>query len=108
MLSALVLLELLLALGGAVMGFIAARVFSRFLGGGVGLGSAKRVVLVMSNMVLLPQAILLYAMLDILAFNAYGRHLPSVLLVSVLLMLLGGVGIAVLFFGAFQQSRVVK
>jgi hypothetical protein len=68
----------------------------------------RRLFAIIGNVVALPQMIIAYAMLDIFLYNIYGRTLPPLWVFALLVMFAGGVVLAVLFAGAFMQSRKLK
>jgi len=60
---------------------------------------------VMGNMVALPQVILLFAMLDFLIYNTYQIKLIPLWLVTLIVMILGGIVLAVFFVRTISQFR---
>jgi hypothetical protein len=62
----------------------------------------------MSNMVVLPQVVLLFAMLDIFSYNAFQVHLVEPWIVALVVMLVAGPILAILFFRAIQRSKAAK
>jgi hypothetical protein len=62
-------------------------------------------LLVMGNMVALPQIILTFTMLDIFLYNAYQIRLIPVWVVAVIVMVLGGVVLGLLFIRLIRESR---
>jgi len=65
-------------------------------------------VILMSNMVLLPQVILGFVMLDIFIYNIYDNHLMPLWLFALIVMLVGGIVLAILFARTFLQSRSAR
>jgi uncharacterized membrane protein len=63
---------------------------------------------VIGNVVALPQIIITYATLDIFLYNIYSKALPPLWVFALLVMLVGGVVLAVLFARAFTKSRKLK
>ena len=96
---------LLTGLGVAiVMGVI--RLGSRFQS-----AAGKRseaLLLLMGNMVALPQIVLAFAMLAIFSYNSYGLYLMPLWLFAVIAMGLGGIVLGALFFLAIQQVLAKK
>ena len=66
------------------------------------------VISIMSNMVVLPQLVLSFTMLEIFSYNAYQVHLLSLYTFTLLVMLVGGLVLAFLFFRAIRQFRAAK
>ena len=62
----------------------------------------------MSNMIILPQIILGFAMLDIFIYDIYGSHLMPIWLFALIVMLLGGIVLAILFTRTFLQTRSAR
>ncbi len=60
---------------------------------------------VMGNMVALPQIILLFAMLDILLYNTYQIKLIPLWVVTLIVMILGGIILGVFFIRTISQFR---
>ena len=96
---------LLAGLGAAiVMGVI--RLGSRFQS-----TAGKRsetLLLLMGNMVALPQVVLAFAMLTIFSYNSYGLYLMPLWLFAIIVMGLGGIVLGALFFLAIQQALARK
>ncbi|MFC2010406.1 DUF1648 domain-containing protein [Chloroflexota bacterium] len=63
----------------------------------------ETVILLMGNIITLPQLILCFAMADIFSYNAYQIHLPSVWVFALIVMAMGGVVIGFFFFRAIRQ-----
>jgi hypothetical protein len=63
---------------------------------------------IIGNVVVLPQVIIAYAMLDIFLYNMDDKNLPPLWAFALMVMLAGGVVLAVLFTRAFAQSRKLK
>ena len=51
----------------------------------------QELVILMSNMVVLPQIILGFAMLDIFVYDIYGSHIMPIWLFALIIMVLGGI-----------------
>ena len=64
----------------------------------------KKVLLIMGNMMALPQIILSFAMLDIFSYNAYQTHLMPLWLFAVIFLGLGGIILGVFFVSAIQGA----
>jgi len=63
-----------------------------------------RVLLLMGNMLALPQLVLCFVMIDIFSYNAYGMHLVPVWLFALIVMALGGIIMAIFFIRATKPS----
>ncbi|MFC2051416.1 DUF1648 domain-containing protein [Chloroflexota bacterium] len=61
------------------------------------------ILLVMGNMLALPQIILLFAMLDIFSYNSYHIHILPLWVFAVIVMVLGGAVLGVLFIRAIRH-----
>jgi hypothetical protein len=69
-------------------------------------GTPSRVLLlVMGNMVALPQVVLAFAMLDIFLYNVYQIHLIPLWAFVLLVMVVGGVVLGVFFVRALRQAH---
>jgi len=69
---------------------------------GQGMG---RLLLLMGNMVALPQVILGFAMLDIFSYNAYQIHLMSLWVFALMVMGAGGIILGISFIFAVRRLR---
>ncbi|MFC1942866.1 hypothetical protein ACFLWU_06610 [Chloroflexota bacterium] len=65
----------------------------------------QNILLIMGNMVVLPQVILLFAMLDIFLYNSYQIHLLPVWALALIVMILGGIILVIFFMRALRQFR---
>ncbi len=66
-------------------------------------GWVERILLIMGNMVALPQIILSFAMLDIFSYNAYQIHLIPLWVFAVVVMGAGGVLLGIFFTQAIRR-----
>jgi uncharacterized membrane protein len=64
----------------------------------------ERILLLMGNMAALPQLVLSFVMMDIFSYNIYGIHLLPLWLFALIVMVLGGVILAVFFIRAAKPS----
>lgn len=64
----------------------------------------KKVLLLMGNMVALPQIILSFAMLDIFSYNAYQTHIMPLWVFTLIVMGGGGVVLGIFFILAIRRS----
>lgn len=65
----------------------------------------NRLLMIMANMVTLPQIILLFAMLDIFLYNAYQIKLIPVWVFALIVLVLGGIFLGILLFQTAVQFR---
>ena len=65
----------------------------------------ERILSLMGNMIVLPQIILVFAMLDIFSYNAYQIHLMPLWVFALLVMGIGGIILGVFFILAIRQVR---
>lgn len=70
-------------------------------------GSTKPpvIILVMGNMVVLPQLVLAFVMADIFSYNVYEAHLMPIWLFALIVMIVGGIILAVFFISAIRQAQ---
>jgi uncharacterized membrane protein len=104
--AAMLVPQFLLVLLAAGVALVVGRVGRRLLKGqqSTPTGTAA-IITVMSNMVVLPQLVLLFTMLDIFSYNAFEFHLIQPWIVAAAVMLVGGPILAVFFVKAVQQAR---
>ena len=91
-------------LAGAIV-WVMTRLASRFrqpAGAGINL---EAILLLMGNMVALPQTVLCFAMLYIFVYNAYQMHLPPLWIFVLIIMVLGGVVLSIFFVRAVRLVR---
>jgi len=69
---------------------------------------AETMLLLMGNMVALPQLVLAFAMLAIFSYNSYGIYLMPLWVFALVVMGLGGIVLGVLFFLAIKQALARK
>jgi len=69
---------------------------------------SETLLLLMGNMVALPQIVLAFAMLAIFSYNSYGLYLMPLWLFALIVMGLGGFILGALFFIAIQQALARK
>ena len=67
--------------------------------------SPGKIILLMGNMVALPQIVLGFVMLDIFSYNVYGMHLIPIWLFALFVMVAGGIVLAVFFIQAIKRSH---
>ena len=66
----------------------------------------ERILLLMGNMVALPQIILSFAMLDIFSYNSYQIHLMPLWAFALIIMGLGGIILGIIFIQAMRRAWV--
>ena len=64
----------------------------------------ERILLLMGNMIALPQIILCFAMLDIFSYNSYQIHLLPLWAFALIIMGLGGIVLGVFFIQAIRRA----
>ncbi len=105
----MLLCQFILTCVGAATALIVAKVGQwSGIAGAIPVKAFPDVITVMSNMVVLPQLILSFAMLDVFSYNAYQIHLFSVFIFAILVMVVGGLLLAFLFFRAIRKTRVAR
>lgn len=69
----------------------------------------ERIISPMSNMVVMPQLVLCFAMLDILSYNSFQIHLLPLWIFALIVVVLGSIIIGVFFIKAIRQAhRVIE
>ena len=64
----------------------------------------ETMLLLMGNMVALPQMVLAFAMLAIFSYNSYGIYLMPLWVFALIVMGLGGIVLGIVFFLALRQA----
>lgn len=67
--------------------------------------SPGKIILLMGNMVALLQIVLGFVMLDIFSYNIYESHLMPIWLFALIVMLAGGIVLAIFFIQAIKRSH---
>lgn len=67
----------------------------------------EKIILLMGNIIALPQIVLGFVMLDIFSYNVYGIHLMPIWLFALIVMALGGVIMAIFFIQAMRQAQAL-
>ena len=96
--------QLLLVVVGVGLAWIMTRLSRRYHLPARSKTSLKTIVVLMGNMVVLPQIVLGFAMADIFVYNAYQVHLMPLWAFALAIMAVGGVVIGVLFFRAIRPE----
>jgi uncharacterized membrane protein len=106
---AMVLPQFLLTLAGASVAWAIARAGRRYKETGKAKAAGlSGMITVMSNMVVLPQLVLCFALIDVFSYNAYQVHLLPLWVFAMLVMLVGGFVLAIFFFRAVQQAKIAR
>ncbi len=63
-----------------------------------------RILLVMGNMMALPEIVLCFAMLDIFRYNSYQTHMLPVWIFALIVLLVGGIILSIFFIKAIWQT----
>ena len=95
--------QLLFALVAAVITWGMTGLVARFIEPGSIVVKPERIILIMGNMLALPQSILCFAMLDIFSYNSYQIHLFPVWIFAVIVMVLGGIILGIFSFRVIRQ-----
>jgi uncharacterized membrane protein len=66
-----------------------------------------KIISFMGNMVVLPQLILCFAMLDVFSYNSYQVHLLPLWAFALIIVIIGSIIFGVLFFQAIRQAQGV-
>ena len=66
-----------------------------------------KIMLLMGNIIALPQIVLGFVMADIFSYNVYGVHLMPIWLFAMIVMVVGGVILAIFFIQAIRQAQVL-
>jgi len=67
----------------------------------------EKLLYLVGNMVVLPQIILSYAVLDISLYNVFQIHIMPLWLFAVVVMVLGVIILGILFFSIFRRVRLL-
>lgn len=68
----------------------------------------ERILMLMGNIVALPQIIFGFVTLDIFIYNIYDKHLMPIWIFALIIMIIGIVILATVFIQAFKHSRSLK
>jgi len=96
--------QILLALSAVIITRGVTRLANRFITPDSALVNPERIILLMGNMIVLPQVILTFAMVDIFSYNSYQVHLMPIWVFAIIVLMLGGF---VLTIFSFQIVRMV-
>ena len=96
--------QLFLTLLAGVITWVITRLGALFRQSENTLVKPERILLLMGNMIGLPQIILCFAMLDIFSYNSYQVHLLPLWVFALIVMFLGGIILAIFFIRAMRQA----
>ncbi|MFH1662745.1 MAG: DUF1648 domain-containing protein [Chloroflexota bacterium] len=65
----------------------------------------ERFLMLMGNLVALPQIIFGFVMLDVFIYNTHDNHLMPIWLFALIIMIIGGIILAIFFIQAFKRTR---
>lgn len=99
------LLQSLFALAAFSLTRVMTAVLNRYTEPGVTAIRPEQVVMVMGNMVALPQAIILFAMLDIFSYNSFQIHLIPIWVFGIIVAVLGGIALGVFVVRTLRMAN---
>ena len=68
----------------------------------------EKILLLMGNMIALPQIVLAFVMLDISSYNIYNSHLIPIWLFALIIMVIGGIILTIFFIRAIKPSSNIS
>lgn len=68
----------------------------------------ERLLMLMGNIMALPQIIFGFVILDVLIYNIYDNHLMPVWLFALIIMIVGGIILTLFFIQSFKRSRNIN
>jgi len=96
--------QFLLALMAAAIAWGIAKLSARFRQPESAWIKPERILLIMGNMVALPQSILCFAMLDIFIYNSYQIHILPLWVFAAIIMTLGGIILGIFFIQTLRRT----
>jgi uncharacterized membrane protein len=96
--------QLLLALMAAAIAWGIAKLSALFRQPESAWIKPERILLIMGNMVALPQSILCFAMLDIFIYNSYQIHILPLWVFAAIIMTLGGLILGIFFIQTLRRT----
>lgn len=66
------------------------------------------ILLLMGNIIALPQIVLAFVMLDIFSYNIYDSHLMPIWLFALIIMVIGGIILTIFFIRTIKASRSIS
>ena len=95
--------QILFTLLAAVLTWVITRLGHLFKQGGNAWAELERIVLLMGNMVIIPQLILFFAMLNIFSYNAYQTHILPLWVITLIVAGAGGIILGIFLVRAIRQ-----
>ncbi|UCG54184.1 MAG: DUF1648 domain-containing protein [Dehalococcoidia bacterium] len=68
----------------------------------------ERLIMMMGNLVTLPQIIFGFVMLDVFVYNTSNNHIMPIWLFALIIMIAGGIILAIFFIQAFRRTRSIN
>jgi len=68
----------------------------------------EKILMLMGNMIALPQIVLTFVMLDVFSYNIYESHLMPIWLFALIIMLIGGIILTIFFIRAIKPSNSIS
>ncbi len=103
-----ILPQLLLTLVAGAIAWGITRLAARFIQPESTRVKPERIILLMGNMIALPQIILGFAMLDIFSYNSYQIHLLPLWVFTLIVMVVGGIILGIFFLQAVRQVWIAS
>lgn len=101
-------IQLCLTLAAALVTRTIAGVYNRYVQPDSSAVGPVRIITLMGNMIVLPQVIILFAMIDIFSYNSYGTHFLPLWLNALIVLLAGGIILGIYFLRALLFIRRVN
>jgi len=100
--------QLLFTLAAGVISLGITGLAARFIQPGSAWIKPERIIMVMSNMIALPQAILAFAMVDVFSYNLFQTHLLPLWIFALIVLVVGGIILGVFFLRALRQFWIAS
>ncbi|UCE98267.1 MAG: DUF1648 domain-containing protein [Dehalococcoidia bacterium] len=68
----------------------------------------ERLLMLMGNLIVLPQIIFGFVMLDVFVYNVASNHIMPIWLFALIIMIAGGIFLTIFFFKAFKRTRNIN
>jgi len=101
-------LQLILTLAAMLVTRTIAGVYNHYVQPDSSGMSPVKLINLMGNMLVLPQVIIFFAMIDIFSYNSYGTHFLPLWLNALIVLLVGGLTLGLLFLRFLLQFRSVN
>ncbi len=98
-------LQLLLTLAAGTITWGMAKLGRQAAQAASGLIRPEKIILLMGNIIALPQIVLGFVMADIFSYNVYESHLMSIWIFALIVMVAGGGIMAIFFISAMRQAQ---